>query len=89
MGLATGVVGKGVVDAERRGHETDGEPRRRVGFLLHDPEPLLQEVFDVAFYNAQLKKWRIQRKLRCSTRRAGSPTHQTIHVLQTLEVTAG
>jgi hypothetical protein len=38
--------------------------------------------------NAQLKSWRILRKLRCSTNRAGRLA-KAIHVLQNQEVTAG
>ena len=38
--------------------------------------------------NAQLKSWRILRKLRCSTNRAGQLA-KAIHVLQNYELTAG
>jgi hypothetical protein len=38
--------------------------------------------------NAQLKTWRILRKLRCCPRRAGRLAN-AIHVMQTYEITAG
>lgn len=38
--------------------------------------------------NAQLKTWRVLRKLRCCPRRAGRPA-KAIHVLQKYEVTTG
>src|SRR6185295_3021416 len=47
VGLASGLVGEGVEDAERARSELDREPGGRRRLLLHDRETAAQEVGDL------------------------------------------